>query len=415
MAARYKRYAVQTLKCAVGAGLAWKFAELFHVDAQMEMDGTIGSIPKLFTFQKKAAVLPTEFEERVTARTPSSHDDDMIIVTSSVFGDNGYLYRRLDLNYKSKSPSPLPFQTLIRCKNDIVEENEDWHMVKCEPDYMHVLPLYQRMMCYPMIIAERCLNSLTSTGRRKLTPDGREVKPGKALVVGLGGGAWAGFLQELYPDMHIDCVEIESGVVAHAKEFFGFKPSPTTAIIVEDAQTFARQQAEEVVMGKTDPYDLIFVDAYSNGEPNECLTSFLFYQDLENTMSDKSCIAVHLNTRSDSNYDMWRAASHQFGKRAIVLRTGKIEELCGSLICASKGWVVADPLDMSAYRLLWMARDWSVEHKLPFDVSKRMFRSASPAFPGLRTRFHATRQELEEVERRKAHLRQQQSEDEHER
>ena len=79
-------------------------------------------------------------------------------------------------------------------------------------------------------------------------------EPRRALMIGLGGGTMATFLHQRYPELHIDCVEIDPAVVEVAKRFFAFKPDARMRVHVGDGRRFVERSK--------DHYDLVILDAY---------------------------------------------------------------------------------------------------------------------------------------------------------
>jgi len=79
-------------------------------------------------------------------------------------------------------------------------------------------------------------------------------KPQNALVVGLGGGTIPGFLRKRFPDMRIDVVEIDPGVVEVAKSHFGFHEDERMHAYVADGRHFIERSGRL--------YDIIFLDAF---------------------------------------------------------------------------------------------------------------------------------------------------------
>jgi spermidine synthase len=63
-------------------------------------------------------------------------------------------------------------------------------------------------------------------------------KPQNVLVVGLGGGTIPGFLRKRFPDMRIDAVEIDPGVVEVARSHFGFREDARMHAHVADGRHF---------------------------------------------------------------------------------------------------------------------------------------------------------------------------------
>lgn len=80
-------------------------------------------------------------------------------------------------------------------------------------------------------------------------------KPRRVLVVGLGGGTIPMFLHKHYPKTTIDVVDIDPDVVDVAKRFFGFREDATLRAHVADGRRFIEKCR--------DPYDIIFLDAFS--------------------------------------------------------------------------------------------------------------------------------------------------------
>ncbi len=76
----------------------------------------------------------------------------------------------------------------------------------------------------------------------------------RALFVGMGGGTAPARFYHDYPDLRIDVVEIDPGVVATARRFFALPAGPRLAVHVQDGRLWIRRTA--------DRYDLIVLDAY---------------------------------------------------------------------------------------------------------------------------------------------------------
>lgn len=78
--------------------------------------------------------------------------------------------------------------------------------------------------------------------------------PKSVLVVGLGGGTIPGFLRQRFPDLVIDAVELDPGVVEVAKSHFGFREDAKMRAHVGDGRRFIEQASRR--------YDIIFLDAF---------------------------------------------------------------------------------------------------------------------------------------------------------
>jgi len=79
-------------------------------------------------------------------------------------------------------------------------------------------------------------------------------KPQTVLVVGLGGGTIPGFLRKRFPDLRIDAVEIDPGVVEVARSHFGFREDARMRAHVSDGRHFIERSGRL--------YDVIFLDAF---------------------------------------------------------------------------------------------------------------------------------------------------------
>ena len=81
---------------------------------------------------------------------------------------------------------------------------------------------------------------------------GRPVE--RMLVVGNAGGTIARAFGELYPDVHIDGVEIDAKVTEAGRRFLGLDDNPNLEVVTADGRPFLELTDNR--------YDLIVVDAY---------------------------------------------------------------------------------------------------------------------------------------------------------
>jgi len=80
-------------------------------------------------------------------------------------------------------------------------------------------------------------------------------QPRRVLIIGLGGGTIPSFLHKHFPQATIHVVDIDPEVVRVAERFFGFRQDDRLRAFVADGRRFIEQVRE--------PYDVIFLDAYS--------------------------------------------------------------------------------------------------------------------------------------------------------
>ena len=87
-----------------------------------------------------------------------------------------------------------------------------------------------------------------------------QPEPKNILVIGLGGGTLPTAFRELYPDVHIDSVEIDPAVVRVAERFFNFESSDNLRVYTQDARVWTKRAVR-----RERRYDIIILDAF-NGE-----------------------------------------------------------------------------------------------------------------------------------------------------
>ncbi|MEM7080427.1 MAG: fused MFS/spermidine synthase [Pseudomonadota bacterium] len=85
-------------------------------------------------------------------------------------------------------------------------------------------------------------------------------EPKAILVVGLGGGTLPMAFTRLFPEAHIDAIEIDADVVKVAEQYFEFRSDEKIAVHIRDARVWTKR-----ALRGARRYDLIFLDAF-NGE-----------------------------------------------------------------------------------------------------------------------------------------------------
>lgn len=76
------------------------------------------------------------------------------------------------------------------------------------------------------------------------------------LIMGLGGGTLASYLQTCLPQMELEVAEIDPDVAQVAQRYFGFSPGLHTRLFVRDGRMHLRSSSKK--------YDVIFLDAYAS-------------------------------------------------------------------------------------------------------------------------------------------------------
>jgi spermidine synthase len=109
----------------------------------------------------------------------------------------------------------------------------------------------------------------------------------RILMVGLGGGSISTYLGRAMPDAQIDVVELDPGVVAAGRKYFGLQETDKVHFIDSDGRVFLNRNKE--------PYDLILLDAYRElGVPFHLLTRE-FYQLVKARLAPGGAVASNLS------------------------------------------------------------------------------------------------------------------------
>lgn len=127
--------------------------------------------------------------------------------------------------------------------------------------------------------------------------------PGRALVIGLGGGALPGALQRLFPALQMDVVEIDPAVVRVARKYFGFQPGPRTRVIEQDGRVFVKRALQQGLK-----YDLVLLDAFDHEYIPEHLLTREFLAEVKGVLADQGVVAA--NTFSHSRLYALESATY---------------------------------------------------------------------------------------------------------
>jgi spermidine synthase len=137
-------------------------------------------------------------------------------------------------------------------------------------------------------------------------------EPRRVLIVGLGGGTIPGFLHKHYPQMTIDVVDIDPGVVEVARKLFGFRDDATMRAHVGDGRRFIEECRE--------PYDLIFLDAFGSENIPYHLATREFLQAVRRALTPRGVVVGNVWSRgSNPLYDrMVRTYQDVFDELYVV-------------------------------------------------------------------------------------------------
>jgi predicted membrane-bound spermidine synthase len=111
--------------------------------------------------------------------------------------------------------------------------------------------------------------------------------PKKILMIGLGGGAISTYLGRAMPDVKIDTMEIDPGVIAAAKKYFGLRETERVRFLTGDGRVMLRRNKEL--------YDLILVDAFRGGYVPFHLLTKEFYTLLKQRLTPSGAVAFNVH------------------------------------------------------------------------------------------------------------------------
>jgi spermidine synthase len=110
--------------------------------------------------------------------------------------------------------------------------------------------------------------------------------PQDVLLVGLGGASVPKFIQKNFPDARLDVVEIDPDVVRVCQDWFEFKGTPNTRVIVMDGRMYLKRSPKQ--------YDVIMLDAYAADRIPFHLTTLEFIQLVKSRLKPGGLVASNL-------------------------------------------------------------------------------------------------------------------------
>jgi spermidine synthase len=110
--------------------------------------------------------------------------------------------------------------------------------------------------------------------------------PEHILIMGLGGGMTTRYIRRYFPELTVDAVELDRGVIDLAKEYFGVKESNKYKITESDARVHLKRSKER--------YSIIMSDAYPNGSIPFHLFTKEFYEIVKGHLEEGGCFVMNL-------------------------------------------------------------------------------------------------------------------------
>lgn len=183
------------------------------------------------------------------------------------------------------------------------------------------------------------------------------AEPRRALVVGLGGGTLPMFLRRHYPNATIDAVDIDPEVVHVARTFFGFREDRRMRATVGDGREFIEKTSQ--------PYDIIFLDAFGSDSVPAHLTTQEFLQAVRRAVRRDGVVVGNIWERgANPLHDaMVRTYQEVFDNLYILDVAGAGNEILLAL---------PRPVPLSRERLAAMASRVSKAKRFRFDLGERV-------------------------------------------
>jgi len=110
------------------------------------------------------------------------------------------------------------------------------------------------------------------------------------LMIGLGGGSISTYLGRAMPEVRIDTVEIDPGVIKAARDYFGIRDSERVKFLDADGRVYLTRNRKQ--------YDLILVDAFHGGFVPFHLLTKEFYQLLKARTKPGGAVAFNVHDGS---------------------------------------------------------------------------------------------------------------------
>ena len=180
-------------------------------------------------------------------------------------------------------------------------------------------------------------------------------EPASTLVIGLGGGTIPSFLRKRFPEMRIDAVDIDPGVVDVAKSHFGFREDAKMRAHVADGRRFVEQTQQR--------YDLVILDGFGTDSVPPHLTTREFLQSVRRILTPRGVAIGNLwgrevNTLYDSMVKTYRAVYDDLRIIDVPASGNKI--------------LIASPrnIDLSQQEIMIRARSVTSRLSLRFDIGE---------------------------------------------
>jgi len=178
----------------------------------------------------------------------------------------------------------------------------------------------------------------------------------RILVLGVGAGNIPMFLRKHYSDAQIDVVDIDPQIIALAKEYFNFLEDDLLRAHAQDGRAF--------VENVQNPYDLIFLDAYTAaGIPNHLATKE-FLLALKKALKPSGAIIANMWSTPKVN-PLYRSMLRTYQEVFYEVYTLRVPTAGNKIVIA-----LPKLKGVSLKSITQRAQQISAQKLLPFDLSE---------------------------------------------
>ncbi|MGD1808057.1 spermidine synthase [Dapis sp. BLCC M126] len=150
-------------------------------------------------------------------------------------------------------------------------------------------------------------------------------QPKKIYIAGFGGGSIPQVLHHYFPEVTIECTEVDSNILSISQKFFGLELNERLKVKIQDGREYLEQKNYQ------DNYDIIMIDvAFGNGYMSYNLATQEFYKLCDRHLSQSGVIVV--NTLKSNGFEAEYVKTiqsifpyiyicHTSGKNTIIIGT----------------------------------------------------------------------------------------------
>jgi spermidine synthase len=114
----------------------------------------------------------------------------------------------------------------------------------------------------------------------------RGLRPKSLLLIGGGAFTLPIALMKEFPDMAVDVVELDGGLVDIARDYFDFRPSPNIQVHIGGGRQFIDSTGNK--------YDLLLVDVFTNASLPSSFQTLEAAQSLKSRLNKNGVLAVNI-------------------------------------------------------------------------------------------------------------------------